>query len=83
MPCATAAGDFLVERGFQPSGRDARMALRIGGDTDPLDTGFAQAALLDHRQRIGERTGGIDVAADHQQTPHIGLGTQGLERSDS
>ena len=56
------------------------MAFRIGADADLLDAGLAQAAFLDHRQRIGKRPGGIDVAADHQQPAHVGLAAQAGEQ---
>ncbi len=75
-----AGCDLLVERGFQPRGRNARMAFRIGADADLLDAGLAQLAFLDHRQRIGKRARRIDVAADHQQPPDIGFAAQGGEQ---
>ena len=51
-------GDLLVERGFEPPGGNARMAFRIGADADLFDAGFAQAAFLDHRQRVGKGSRG-------------------------
>ncbi len=73
-------GDLLVERGLEPGGRNTAMALRIGADADLLDPSLPQASLLDHRQRIGEWPQSIDVAADHQQTVHIGLTVQAGEQ---
>ena len=52
------------------------MAFRIGADADLLDAGFAQVAFLDHRQRVGIRPRGIDVAADHEQAADVGFATQ-------
>ena len=82
-PLRGGGGDLFVERRFQPAGRDARMAFRIGADADLLDAGLAQAALLDHRQRVGKRPGGIDIAADHQQPPHVGFAAQAGEASSA
>ena len=72
-------GDLLVERDCEPAGRNAVMALRIGADPDLLDAGLAQAAFLDHRQRVGERARRIDVTADDQQPAHIGFTAQAGE----
>ena len=73
-------GDLLVECGFQPAGRNAAMALRIGADADLLDAGFAQAAFLDHRQRVGIRPRDIDVPADDQKPAHVGFAAQAGEQ---
>ena len=55
------------------------MAFRIGADPNLLDAGLAQAAFLDHRQRIRERARCIDVAADDQEPAHIGFTAQAGE----
>ena len=70
------AGDLLIKRSLKACGRDARMALGVGADADLFDAGVAQAAFLDHRQRVGEGPGRLDVAADHQQAPGIGFAAQ-------
>ena len=79
-PSASAVAIFSSSAASRRAGRNARMAFRIGADADLLDAGFAQAALLDHRQRIGEGTGRFDIAADHQQPAHIGFAMQAGEQ---
>ncbi len=41
----SGGGDLFVERGFQTPGRNARMAFRIGADTDLFNAGLAQDGL--------------------------------------
>ncbi len=78
-PAARAAAIFLIECRFHAIGRNADMAFRISADANLLDTGFAQAALLDHRQRVGKWPRCIHVAADHQEPAHIGFAAQADE----
>ncbi len=52
------------------------MAFRVSADADLFDAGVAQPAFLNHRQRVGEGAGRLDVAADDQQAPGIGFAAQ-------
>jgi len=70
------SGNLLVERGFQPTRRYARMAFGVYADADLGDAGFAQPAALDDRERVDERPRGIEVAADHQEATHVRLAAQ-------
>ena len=56
------------------------MAFRISADTDFLDARLAQAALLDHRERVGKRPRDVGVTADHQEPAHIGFAEQAREQ---
>ena len=75
-PCGGGSGDLLVERCFQPAGRNTAVSFRIGADANFLDARFAQAAALDHRQRVGKGLRVIGVAANHQEAAHIGFAVQ-------
>src|SRR5262245_16111968 len=72
-------GNFLVNRGFKPLGRNTRVTFRVSADTDLLDAVRAQITLLNHSQRIGIRSRGIGVAANDQKAAHAGFAGETLE----
>lgn len=74
------AGDFLVKRRFETARRNAGMTFRMGGNADLVEAEVAQTGFLNHGQRVGEGTAGLDVAADHQQLLHGGLAAQRFQQ---
>src|SRR5262245_66129843 len=49
------------------------MTFRIGTDANALDASLAQIALLNHGERVDERSCGIDVAANNEKLTHASL----------
>ncbi len=68
--------NFIVNRGFEPLGRNPRMTFRVSADTNVLDTARPQIALLNNSQRIDIGTRGIGVAANDQKAGHAGFASE-------